>query len=99
MINVLVIHELLHEAKELEDYIASCYGNPNITLCVNAGNKEIMNVIILKRYFNSRSPMFFAVFTNVLITLTVSTLRKPSTHSFFTKQSFCCILADFELSV
>lgn len=45
MVNVLVIHELLHEAKELEDYITSCYGNPNIILCVNAGNKEIMNVI------------------------------------------------------
>lgn len=45
MVNVLVIHELLHEAKELEDYITSCYGNPNITLCVNAGNNEIMNVI------------------------------------------------------
>ena len=45
MVNVLVIHELLHEAKELEDYITNCYGNPNITLCVDANKKKTMNVI------------------------------------------------------
>ena len=45
MVNVLVLHELLHEAKELEYFITSCYGNPNITLCVNVSKNEIMNVI------------------------------------------------------
>ena len=45
MVNVLVIHDLLHEAKELEYYIASCYGNPHITLCVNVSKNEIMNVV------------------------------------------------------
>ena len=45
MVNVLVIHELLHEAKKLESYITSCYDNPNITLCVNGSKNEIMNVI------------------------------------------------------
>ena len=45
MVNVLVIHEVLHEAKELEHYITSCYGNANIHLCVNISKDELMNVI------------------------------------------------------
>lgn len=45
MVNVLVFHELLHEAKELEYYITSCSGNFNVTLCVNVSKNEIMNVI------------------------------------------------------
>ena len=45
MVNILIIHELLHEAKELEDYITSCYGDSNITLCVGVNKNKIMDVI------------------------------------------------------
>ena len=45
MVNVLVIHELLHEAKALEYYITSCYGNSNTALCVNVSRNEIMDLI------------------------------------------------------
>ena len=45
MINVLVIHEVLHEAKEIEDYITSCYDDPRVSLCANVSKNEIMNVI------------------------------------------------------
>ena len=45
MVNVLVIHEFLHEAKEIEHYITSCYGNPNMNVCVDVSKNELMNVI------------------------------------------------------
>ena len=45
MLNVLVVHELLHEAKEIEYYITRCYGDSSVTLCANANKNEVMNII------------------------------------------------------
>lgn len=45
MVKVLVIHEVLHEAKEMEYYITNCYSNCSVTLCVDESKNEIMNVI------------------------------------------------------
>ena len=47
--------------------------------------KEVFNVIVLQCYFNSRSPMFFAVFSHIFVTLSVCTFRKPASACFFTE--------------
>ncbi len=45
MVKVLVIHEVLHVAKEMEQYITNCYGNCSVTLRVDESKSEIMNFI------------------------------------------------------
>ena len=45
MVRVLVLHEVLHEAKEMEHYISACYKECCVTLCVDASKKEISEII------------------------------------------------------
>lgn len=45
MKGILIIHEALHEAKEMERYILSCLGHCKVTLCVGMTKSEIMHII------------------------------------------------------
>ena len=45
MIRVLVVHDVLYEAKKVEHYITSYYENCNVMLCVDAEKNEIMDII------------------------------------------------------
>ena len=45
MIKVLVVHDILHEAKKIEHYITSYYGACSVLLFAGADKNEIMDII------------------------------------------------------
>ena len=45
MVKVLVIHDVLYEAEEIERDLTNCMGECEITLCVDESKKEVMDII------------------------------------------------------